>query len=591
MNLKLGFTHIVLVILISVMAVSLVGVAWWYEENKETSEVSEINSQTPISANVNASFKSDPPENTLTKTIVALDDSWQEYSNEDLHISFSYPEKWGPPEEFAHDGSDYGEGKMKRISFNGTGATSFNSIFQVLYSTVDYAPGREIWLGEYLSKFDDVTGLKNICTVNIIDIPFISEVSICSIEQKGGRWQASFVGRIDALGGENVTQFVKVFAFQTNNTEFPVAALVLFLPEVNKDQWVSVEHYPDGGYWQGIPTDDTDRIQNVYDVIKNKKADDITNNHLNIFEQILSSFQFLEEPEIQADQSLDVPEETNTDQSELLNTEEVVETNPVICDGQIPLEPITEEKPISYIGGFNIPANWEGYTDETYGFTFRYPPDWNPLEPLDGETGIQIAPPDISEREDSVINNFHIESVECGYSKDDLSEIKTIVLKGNYAQTAMYVNEQDATELHTYIPNGDSYFVIKWASEQDETYSEYGRMRSTFYFDVNTIDQWPVYSNNFGKFSMTFPDEWKGYSFKDTSGAYYEITFEKTIIETQETVYLRIIETNSLFDGYNWIDGYTTFGYKASDKPTSNEAIAVWEQIPEILDSFTAGST
>ncbi|MFH1235711.1 MAG: hypothetical protein V1685_02110 [Parcubacteria group bacterium] len=281
----------------------------------------------------------------------------------------------------------------------------------------------------------------------------------------------------------------------------------------------------------------------------------------------------------------------NTNQAESVDTEEVAETNPVTCDGQTPLEPITDEHPISYIGGFNIPTNWIEYTDDTNGFTFKYPPDWNLLEPPAGETGLQIAPPNISEREDYVARNLHIVAVDCGYSKGDLSEIETLVLKGNYAQTAMYMNAEGETELHTYIPNGDSHFVIKWASDQDEAYSEYGRIRSTFDFDINTINQWPVYSNNFGKFSVTFPDEWNGYSFKDTSGAYYEITFEKEIVETRETVYLRILEGSGLFEGYNWIDGYTrSYGYKASDKPTSNEAIAVWEQIPEILGSFTAGS-
>jgi len=264
-------------------------------------------------------------------------------------------------------------------------------------------------------------------------------------------------------------------------------------------------------------------------------------------------------------------------------------------DAVIPLEPITDSHPISYIGDFNIPTSWKEYTDDISGFTFRYPPDWSVLEPSSEEIGLQIAPPNVSEREDSLRNNLQILTVDGGYAKDDLSNIETLVINGNYAQVATYVNQGGTTELHTYVPNGDSHFVLKWASEKEAQYSEYRRIRSTFKLDINTVSQWPVYDNNFGIFALTFPEEWKGYSYKDTSGAYYEITFAKKIVETQETVSFMIVEwvgdSSYLFPGYNWVNGYIgRFGYSMSNKPNGSQALKVWEQIPEIVASLTGGN-
>jgi len=52
-----GFTHWVIVILISVMAVGLVGVAWYYEENKEEDKINTntiaTNINTPVTTNTN----------------------------------------------------------------------------------------------------------------------------------------------------------------------------------------------------------------------------------------------------------------------------------------------------------------------------------------------------------------------------------------------------------------------------------------------------------------------------------------------------------------------------------------------------------
>ncbi|MDP2685317.1 MAG: hypothetical protein Q8P20_09885 [bacterium] len=71
-----GFTYIAIIILISLMAVGFVGIAWYYEDNKEDIDIVS-----------NA---------TTTTTINAADDTteWQTYTNNTYGYSIQYPSDW-----------------------------------------------------------------------------------------------------------------------------------------------------------------------------------------------------------------------------------------------------------------------------------------------------------------------------------------------------------------------------------------------------------------------------------------------------------------------------------------------------------------
>jgi hypothetical protein len=99
----------------------------------------------------------------------------------------------------------------------------------------------------------------------------------CTTQLVDGKWQTHFYGQIDALGGEEVLQFIRVFAFETGNPEFPAGALSAFLTNVNEP---------------AIQTSDVDGVNRVYTSFQAKSADIETNQTLSQFDELLSTFQF-----------------------------------------------------------------------------------------------------------------------------------------------------------------------------------------------------------------------------------------------------------------------------------------------------------
>lgn len=102
-----GFAHWVVVILISVMAIGLVGVAWWYEENKEktatsTGTTTKINTNNAINSNTNTNTIA-ANANTSNKnvTVNANIDTNIEVDTSDLHfnnvIVVESPSGWTNP--------------------------------------------------------------------------------------------------------------------------------------------------------------------------------------------------------------------------------------------------------------------------------------------------------------------------------------------------------------------------------------------------------------------------------------------------------------------------------------------------------------
>jgi len=89
-----GYTHWVIVILILIMAVGLVGVAWYYEENKEEgTTILNINQSTKNISNINTSVNTNSvvDETIGWKTFTAWDDNPFHYNPINPQVTFLYP--------------------------------------------------------------------------------------------------------------------------------------------------------------------------------------------------------------------------------------------------------------------------------------------------------------------------------------------------------------------------------------------------------------------------------------------------------------------------------------------------------------------
>lgn len=95
MHNQFGYIHIIIVILISIMAVGLVGAAWYYENNREVSTALTATTSTIIDVDTNS--------NSNTATVVER--NWQTiaYKSDDHNFTFDIPEDWELIEQTAHN--------------------------------------------------------------------------------------------------------------------------------------------------------------------------------------------------------------------------------------------------------------------------------------------------------------------------------------------------------------------------------------------------------------------------------------------------------------------------------------------------------
>jgi hypothetical protein len=227
------------------------------------------NQNTSTAANTNTSINTNSTDSATDLT----------YANSDLGISFTYPSAWGPTDETIEqttEVADGSEGVGKQIDFMGAGETSFGGKVQLTYDSPDFAPGREGWFGDDVGQLAIEVGIKNLCTTQSEQLAVLN-MHGCTTQLVDGKWQTHFYGQIDALGGEEVLQFIRVFAFETGNPEFPAGALSAFLTNVNEP---------------AIQTSDVDGVNRVYTSFQAKSADIETNQTLSQFDELLSTFQF-----------------------------------------------------------------------------------------------------------------------------------------------------------------------------------------------------------------------------------------------------------------------------------------------------------
>lgn len=136
-----GFTHIVIAVLISVMAIGLVGVAWWYELNKNDdalttySTKAECESKTgcqckillcdykcprnfkkgwacnssAVNTNVNTNSNGNSNTNSVTNGNTNTSDittGWKTYTNSEYNWTMKYPTNWSVDENTYNDPLD-----------------------------------------------------------------------------------------------------------------------------------------------------------------------------------------------------------------------------------------------------------------------------------------------------------------------------------------------------------------------------------------------------------------------------------------------------------------------------------------------------
>lgn len=201
-----GYTHWVIAILISVMAVGLVGVAWWYEENKkETTTTNEatsaVNTNIAINSNTNANITVNKNTNTVvnTNTIVNTNtvtntnvdtSGWETYTNTTLGFSLQYPAGWTLVET-SSGGDAFGQvisiqsPEAAEMEKNGLNLGYSKDVVVYFWSSInnEYARGGS-WIGqrEYSSLIDYFTDeqapfIKKVSEITVSGLPAY-EVSI-----------------------------------------------------------------------------------------------------------------------------------------------------------------------------------------------------------------------------------------------------------------------------------------------------------------------------------------------------------------------------------------------------------------------------
>ncbi len=230
---------------------------------------SNLNTNSPVNSSA-------PAEKTL-------------YQNDDIGVRFYYPTAWAPL-EVVRENAIAEEGEMTKVNFNGVGRSSFGGDFQLLYSTDNFAPGREIWQAEVLATFDKDYGLQTLCQQGIEETwSWGNDIRFCTGELVGGRWTVEYYTRIDALGGEGTLHFAKIFAFQTGDEKFPVGVLALLIPDTLSLTYQGKNGNPGT---EGLSAADQSALNGIYVSLKDRTTADDINSLLDEFDAVVGSVSF-----------------------------------------------------------------------------------------------------------------------------------------------------------------------------------------------------------------------------------------------------------------------------------------------------------
>lgn len=214
-------------------------------------------------------------QNVNTSTTDA--EEWLTYTNDEIGVSFEYPSSWQPVNESRIEESESDQGSRVRVDFSGSqGDSGFDTTFQLLYTTPDFSSGSEPWLGDLLASQYEQNGMSGICTPAADDelYLYLKDVHHCAIREWEGRATAEFFTQINGLDEAEISSFVKVFAFETGNETYPLAQLVMYLPEANPDN---------------VPVADTEAVEDIYDGLRLGSLNAETNKQIADFSMIRES--------------------------------------------------------------------------------------------------------------------------------------------------------------------------------------------------------------------------------------------------------------------------------------------------------------
>jgi hypothetical protein len=164
-------------------------------------------------------------------------------------------------------------------------------------------------------------------------------------------------------------------------------------------------------------------------------------------------------------------------------------------------------------------SNWKTYTDNEWNLTFKYPADWK-VDGQSQEKSLSIIPPDVKKKTsielDPSIGIRAVATIPPTAPIGTSPEKTTSDYDCNQNRRAITINgitaeQQDescfATIRSTYIPNGQGYLVISWATVFEKDYPQYEQILSTFRF-TDSLSNWKTYANDKSDYTFTYPKSW-----------------------------------------------------------------------------------
>lgn len=284
MKAQWGFTNTIIVGFIFLITVLMLTAAWVVRDEQGSGDLIVISSFEACAAAGYPVMESYPRRcavNGVTFTEVintnANANSTAVYSNFDLNLTFDYPSAWQPVEEKRLSGGETDQGSMVHVDFTGSkGESDFDTAFQLLYTSIDFAPGREVWLGEVLAAYYAEYGLTQFCDPSSGDgyYQMMRHNQYCTVDTWANGQTAMFFTQINSPEETDIISFVKLFVFETGNETYPLGELVMYLPEANPNN---------------IQAGDTAAVEAVYDSLRNGTADVTTNQRLADFDAVIAS--------------------------------------------------------------------------------------------------------------------------------------------------------------------------------------------------------------------------------------------------------------------------------------------------------------
>jgi len=308
MKKQAGYTYITAIIVYALIGFIMVFAVWWFEEHKHETNNYDDNVITNFEECVAATgvvMESYPRQciadgityvEVLTNTNINLNKTSQInvnvevntnhdqatsdftiYDDEILGISFEYPSAWGQYDTKKVLEGETDQGSMVRVDFPGSaGNSDFDTAFQLLYTSSDFAPGREIWLGDVLATYYSEYGLDSIC--NPSEDESYYNLMCYNRDCEFGTWEngntITFYSQINALDNTDVISFVKIYIFETGHDIYPLGVLAMYLLEANPDN---------------VAVDDAAEVTAIYESLRDGTADMVTNQRLADFDAVVAS--------------------------------------------------------------------------------------------------------------------------------------------------------------------------------------------------------------------------------------------------------------------------------------------------------------